>query len=161
MNASSQPERDDDSLSSASGSDPLTVGSGALLGGLAGTSMGTSPGGPVGGNAGMGVVTGGLAGAAISRGRGKPVNPDEEDAHWREEHSSAPYAVGESYELYEPAYRAGYEGFQNLHGDSFAEVEDEIRKRYESHKEPLPWEKARPAARAAWERLAGRPPHGT
>lgn len=91
------------------------------------------------------------------------INPDVEDAFWREQHPVAPYAIGEPYEDYESAYRAGYEAYAENPGKSFADAETDIRKKYESMKQYesmkplLPWKKARPAAQAAWSRIAARP----
>ena len=81
-----------------------------------------------------------------------------EDAYWREQHRNQPYAdKARSYEDYAPAYRVGVEGVGKYGDKTYDEVEESLATDYE-HAEPgspLPWDTVRPAARAAWDRLAG------
>lgn len=81
-----------------------------------------------------------------------------EEAYWREQHHKQPYAdKNRPYEHYEPAYRVAVEGADKYAGKSYDEVEESLATDYQ-HAEPgspLPWDTVRPAARAAWDRLAG------
>jgi hypothetical protein len=81
-----------------------------------------------------------------------------EDAYWREQHQKQPYAEkNRPYEDYASAYRVGVEGAGKYAGKNYDEVEDSLATAYQ-HAEPgsaIPWDTVRPAARAAWDRLAG------
>ena len=82
----------------------------------------------------------------------------EEEAHWRENHASQPFAHAGSYKEFGPAYRAGFEGYSRygVAGKSFDETETELRERYETENgsPKLPWTLVRPASHAAWHRAA-------
>ena len=56
---------------------------------------------------------------------------------------------------YFAAYRVGYVGHSlfNGHERSFEEAEAELRSTYETTGAKLPWDRARVATRAAWERV--------
>ena len=88
------------------------------------------------------------------------TGPDwlREEAYWREQHSRQPYAdKTRSYEDYALAYRVGFEAAAKYAGKDYDEVEESLATDYE-HAEAgsaLPWDTVRPAARAAWDRLAG------
>ena len=144
--------RNPDPITGTPGSHPIGTGLGAAAGGAAaGAAVGTVAG-PVGTLAGaaVGAIVGGLAGKGVA----EAVNPTEEDAYWRENHLSQPYAKGRSYEDYRPAYRAGYEGYAEYgEAGTFEEREAELRKSYERSGSKLAWEEARPASRAAWQRV--------
>ena len=82
-----------------------------------------------------------------------PSRDDAEEQYWRENHFAQPYGQDGDYELYEPAYRIGYEGFRtHKAGTSFAEAEAELRDQYEALHCELPWIQARRASLAAWQR---------
>jgi hypothetical protein len=107
--------------------------------------------------AGKGTAIGDLVGSQSPQ---TPAEIDfaQEEAHWRENHASQPFANGRSYEDFSPAYRAGFEGY-SLHGaggKTFDETETELRERYESENgsPKLPWTVARDASHAAWHRAA-------
>jgi hypothetical protein len=86
-----------------------------------------------------------------------PFNTDQEDAYWDANHDAQAYAENGDYAVFAPAYRTGYEGYERFGDDySFDDVEDELEEAYELEGSDLPWEEAREAARAAWERLANR-----
>jgi len=148
--------RHEDPLSGAPGAHPLATGTGALLGGVAGAVLGAAMAGPVGSIAGASMVGGALAGGLLGKAAGEIADPTIEDAYWRERHPLEAYGAGTAYEDYEPAYRAGYEGFDRHGGEQFADVEADIAHDYASHRAGVPWEKARPAAEAAWGRLRDR-----
>lgn len=84
------------------------------------------------------------------------LDPVAEDAYWRDNYSGRPYVMpGESFEAYEHAYRTGYENFGRYLGESFDEVEDELRQDYgrRTGAASLSWERVREAARDAWQRI--------
>jgi hypothetical protein len=144
--------RNPDLITGAPGSHPVGTGLGAAAGGAAaGAAVGTVAG-PVGTVAGaaVGAIVGGLAGKGVA----EAVNPTVEDAYWRENHLKQPYAKGRRYDDFSPAYKTGYEGYSE-YGDeaTFEEREAELRKRYEATGSTLGWDEARPASRAAWQRL--------
>jgi hypothetical protein len=64
-------------------------------------------------------------------------------------------APGETYDSFESAYRTGYESYGNYLGQSFDEVEDDLRQDYARRAggSSLTWEKVREAARDAWQRV--------
>ncbi len=147
--------RNADPITGEPGSHPVSTGIGATGAGLAGTVIGTAVGGPVGGV--IGAIVGGVGGGYAGKAVGEGVNPTEEEAYWRENHSTQPMG-SEPFENYAPAYRSGYEGY-NRHRDSeraFDAAEEEIRADYEKHGNTVPWEKARGASLSAWERAAAR-----
>jgi hypothetical protein len=88
----------------------------------------------------------------------KAPNPLQEEAYWREQHAKQPYA-GEkyTYEHYAPAYRTGIQGALKHAGKEYEEIEDDLALDYEKHRagSGIPWDEARPAVRAAWDKLAG------
>jgi uncharacterized protein (TIGR02271 family) len=99
-------------------------------------------------------VVGGIAGKAVA----ERVDPTAEDAYWRENHFKQQYArQGSTFEDYQGAYRTGYQGWERLgnSGRSFDDLEDEFKTDYDLNKgqSSLDWKEARPAARAAWDRL--------
>ena len=142
-----------DPITGAPGSHPIGTGLGAVAGGAAaGAAVGTvaGPAGTIAGAA-VGAIVGGLAGKGVA----EAVNPTKEDAYWRENHARQPYANGRPYDVFSPAYRAGYEGYGKYgsKGGSFEEREAELRRQYEASNPNLPWTDARVASRAAWDRF--------
>ena len=143
-----------DPISGAPGSHPVGTGVGALLGGAtAGAAAGTVVG-PVGTviGAAVGAVVGGLAGKGIA----ESIDPSVEDAYWRENFKTRPYAdSGSSYEQYEPAYRYGVDSFSGYPGRSFEDVEGDLSRDWDDKRgtSSLDWERAKHATRDAWNRL--------
>lgn len=134
------------------------LGPGAAIGAAIGTAAGGPIGTAVGGLAGaaVGAVAGGMGGEVVTEGI---IHPDAEAAYWREHHKHQPYHdPTQAYQDYEGAYRVGYEGYARLgqSGRSFEECEPELQRDYECNcgNSGLSWEDARPAVRAAWERVA-------
>ena len=81
-----------------------------------------------------------------------------EENNWQELHGKQPYADKSlGYEHYEPAYRLGQEAAQQHAGKRFEEIESDIALDYEKKKgaSALPWDQAKPAVRAAWDKLSG------
>lgn len=130
---------------------PVGTGIGATGGAIAGAAAGAA-GGPLGSVAGavVGAVVGGLAGQGVA----EVINPEQEEAYWRQTYSSEPYYASEySYDDYAPAYRAGYESRISGIGDwDSARAEWARRWDAEHAQGRLRWEKAEPAIKAAWER---------
>ena len=82
----------------------------------------------------------------------------EEEAYWREQHAKQPWADANlKYEHYEPAYRTGIAAAEKHAGKRFEEIEDDVALDYEKQKagSALPWDRARPAVKAAWDKLSG------
>ena len=154
--STNDPNKNPDPITGESGSHPVGTGLGTTGGGVAGAAIGGVIGGPVG--AAIGAVVGGIAGAAGGHGIAEAVNPTKEEAFWRENHASQPYAPrGFSYEQYAPAYRTGYEGVGKYTGKEYEEIETDLALDYQKAdpNSALPWDRARPAVRAAWDRVSG------
>ena len=150
------PKKNPDPLTGEPGSHPIGTGLGATGGGLAGAAVGAAMGGPVG--AVVGAVVGGAAGAYSGRGVAEALNPTEEDNYWRDNHASQEWAAaGESYDQYAPAYRTGYEGVTKYAGKQYHEIEGDLARDYEKNdaNPAIPWDRARPAVKAAWSRVSG------
>ncbi len=89
------------------------------------------------------------------------LDPAAEEALWRENHAREPYyEPGTTYEDYHPAYRAGWEARIRYAGRAFEEIEGqlEIEFRRCCAASRLGWDKARNAARAAWQRFEATDP---
>lgn len=115
---------------------------GAAVGSLAGP-LGMAVGGAIG------AYTGGLAGKEVA----ESFDPTLETNHWQEHYRSEPYVESQyDYDDYGPAYLLGA-GCRDGHR-SFEEAEKDMGEGWERMKgqSRLPWDKARHAARAAWER---------
>ena len=79
-----------------------------------------------------------------------------EDKYWRDTYQREPYYSRDTtYDDYAPAYRVGWEGASRYGGKRFDDVEGDLRRDYDSArgKSSLGWEKAKAAARAAWDRV--------
>lgn len=146
-----------DPLSGALGAHPVGTGIGAVAGGAAaGAAIGTVAG-PVGTVVGMaaGAIVGGLAGKAVA----ESIDPTVEDAYWRTTYISRSYVDKASpYDIYQPAYRVGYEGYGRYTGKRYEDVEMDLQRDYEKTrgKAGLEWNKAKHATRDAWLRLEHR-----
>ena len=144
-----------DPITGEPGSHPVGTGVGAAG---AGAAIGAFAG-PVGAvvGAAVGAVAGGLAGKAA----GEAIDPTGEVDYWRENHADQPYAgANDSFEDYEPAYRAGVEAHSNASaGTSFEHAENySLAGSWDKTKgqSRLAWDKARNAAKDAWDRVDGR-----
>jgi hypothetical protein len=136
-----------------------------------------SAAGPIG--TALGAVVGAIAGSYAGLGVSEYIDPVAEDSHWREQHPNQPFAKSDlPFEAYANAYRTGYQGYRD--GQKFEQREGDLRMEYEGgpqlseaektieaggatvapideipqiSQEPLRWEDAREAARAAYERV--------
>ena len=164
------PDSNRDPISGAPGSHPIGVGVGAAGGGAAGAAAGaaigaaagavaTGPAAPIG--AVIGTVVGAVAGGLAGKGVAEAVNPTAEDAFWRENYKTRPYAgAGEvatyTYEEdYRPAYRYGWESRSRYKGKRFEDVESDLGRDWERAKDRsrLSWDRAKEATRDAWHRV--------
>jgi len=150
-----------DPITGAPGSHPAGAGVGAAGGGTAGALAGAAIGSAV---PGIGTVVGGVVGAVVGgvgggyagKGVAEAIDPTAEDAYWQENYKSRPYAEqGKDYSHYAPAYRHGVESRQKYAGRNFDEVETDLRGDWERQHgtSGLGWDKARLAARDAWDRI--------
>src|SRR5215203_3319067 len=122
-----------DPITGAPGAHPVGVGVGAAAAGATGAAIGTAVGGPIG--TAVGAVIGAVAGGLAGKGAAEAIDPTAEDAYWRENHQTQPFARNRSYEEYSPAYRTGYEGYSKYRqqGTRFEELEPTLRQDYETH----------------------------
>lgn len=161
MSSSSNDTRDDDAanrdpLSGTAGAHPVGTGVGAALGGVAAGAAAGTVVGPVGTlvGAAVGAVMGGLAGKGVA----EAIDPTLEDAYWRDNYSDRPYVDrGSNYDDYGPAYGLGVDAFSRNPGRSFEEVEPEMSQRWTTGNgaSTLGWDRAKQAARDAWNRVNG------
>ena len=74
-----------------------------------GAAIGTVAG-PVG--TGIGMAAGAIAGGLAGKGIAEKIDPTAEDAYWRTSYISRSYVDKDTpYDLYQSAYRTGYEGY--------------------------------------------------
>ena len=150
-----------DPITGAPGAHPVGTGVGAAGAGATGAVVGGVVGGPVGAIVGgaIGAVVGGLAGKGVA----EAVNPTVEDAYWRDNYQSRPYAKADlGYETYRPAYQYGWESRSHYAGRKFNDVESELESGWNKARgtSNLAWHDAKHATREAWDRVdgnAGRP----
>jgi len=133
------------------------TGAGALVGAAAGAAVGTVI--PGVGNV-VGALIGGavgLAGGAIAgRAIADSIDPKVEGDYWRSNHTTRPYAGGQSYDDLEPAYRHGWESRAKYPlNKRFEDVESEMGGTWTEAKggSKLAWDKAKHASRDAWDRV--------
>jgi hypothetical protein len=98
---------------------------------------------------------------------GNPNKMDwtEEDAYWRANYRSRPYASSpdRDYTYYQPGYRYGYDAANRYQNRSWSDVESELStgwNKYE-HRGTSTWEHMKDAVRDAWDRVMGRHHVGT
>jgi len=144
-----------DPITGARGAHPVGTGIGAAAGGAAtGAAVGTVAG-PIG--TGAGVVGGAIVGGLAGKGIAETVNPTAERDYWSQNYSREPYhKSGRTFDDYDAAYRTGYEGYSRYgRNRDWNQSEADLRKEYEANrgKSQLSWDEARPAARAAWDRV--------
>ena len=147
-----------DPITGAPGAHPIGTGAGAASAGATGAAIGAVVGGPVGAVVGgaIGAVAGGLAGKGVA----ESVNPTVEDAYWRDNYKTRPYAKADMpYDTYQPAYRYGWESRSMYPGKKFDEVESGLATGWDSAKgtSKMAWADAKGAAKDAWHRVDGNP----
>ena len=143
-----------DPITAEPGSHPIGTGVGAALGGAAAGAAAGTVVGPVGTiiGAAVGAVVGGLAGKGVA----EMVDPTAEEAYWRENYVSRPYAKNGSYDDYGPAYGYGVNARSKYPGRNFTDIEPDLSRDWNASrgKSKLDWNGARVASRDAWDRLS-------
>ena len=147
-----------DPITGEPGAHPVGTGAGVAGGGATGAAIGAVVGGPVGAVIGgaIGAVAGGLAG----KGAAEAVNPTVEDAYWRDNYRSRPYAKADlGYDTYRPAYQYGWESRSRYEGRKFDDVEGDLASGWDKARgtSKLAWADAKGATRDAWHRIDGSP----
>lgn len=147
-----------DPITGAPGAHPIGTGVGAASAGATGAAMGAMVGGPVGAVIGgaIGAVAGGLAGKGVA----EKINPTVEDAYWRDNYQTRPYAKADlGYDAYQPAYQYGWETRSQHAGRKFGEVENDLERGWDKARgtSKLAWNDAKQATRDAWDRVDGNP----
>lgn len=130
---------------------------GGAVGGVAGGALAGAAAGGLGGPAGaaIGAAVGAVAGALGGKAIADRINPEAEDAHWRQNYLSQPYVKsGASYDDYAPAYKLGYERYPEYHGRSWEDAEPRLQSEWASRRgsSRLEWNDARHATRDAFNR---------
>jgi uncharacterized protein YcfJ len=143
-----------DPITGEKGAHPVGTGVGAAAAGAAAGAAGGAIAGPAGAAVGavVGAVAGGLAGKSVA----ESVNPTAETEYWRSNFKSRPYVDStHEFDVYEPAYRYGWESRVQHTGRSFDEVESDLGSSWKGYrgKSKLDWDKAKLATRDAWDRL--------
>ena len=143
-----------DPLTGAPGAHPVGTGVGAVAGGMAAGAAAGTVAGPVGTAVGaaVGAIVGGLAGKGIA----ESIDPTVEDAYWRDNYRSRPYASGASYDDFGPAYAYGVNTYSRYPGQRFEDVESDLSRDWSSArgKSSLAWDRAKHAVRDSWHRLS-------
>ena len=143
-----------DPITGAPGSHPIGTGVGAALGGVAAGAVAGSVVGPVGTV--IGAAIGAIAGGFAGKGVAELVDPTVEDAYWKDNHASRPYAADANYDEYAPAYRYGVDSYVRQPGRKFEDVEPDLSSNWNSArgKSSLEWDSAKHATRDAWNRVS-------
>jgi hypothetical protein len=85
------------------------------------------------------------------------IDLNNEEMYWRQNFQTRPYVTEEtSFIEYKPAYRCGAEALRRYPGKTFDQVEPELANEWDRFKgtSSLTWEKAKHAARDAWQRVS-------
>src|SRR6478752_5435007 len=100
----------------------------------------------------VGAVVGGLAGKGIA----ESIDPTREDAYWRDNYRTRPYASDASYDDFGPAYAYGVNTYSRYPGQRFEDAESDLSRDWDSArgKSSLTWERAKHAVRDSWNRLS-------
>jgi hypothetical protein len=82
---------------------------------------------------------------------------NDEDAWWRDNFSSRPYATGRTYEDFRPGYQYGYESGRHHMGRTWTDVEPDLEKGWDrfEHRGNSTWENVKQAVRDAWHKVTG------
>lgn len=131
---------------------------GGVSGLAAGAAIGAVTGGPIG--AVIGAAAGAITGVGVAKGVDMAVDHEEEDAYWRDNYATRPYAKADrDYEHYRPAYQYGWETRSRHAADRrFDDVEPDLERGWNDYRgtSGLGWTDARHAARDAWTRIESR-----
>ncbi len=142
-----------DPITDEPGAHPIGTGLGAAAGGAVAGAAAGAFGGPAG--ALVGAVAGAVAGGLGGKAAAEAFNPTAEEAYWRDAYTrESYYESGRTFDDYGPAYRLGW-GSRGRYGDDFDAVEPSLAADWERSRagSSLSWPQAKPATRAAWDRL--------
>jgi hypothetical protein len=144
-----------DPLTGAPGAHPVGTGIGAIAGGAAAGAATGTVAGPVGTviGAAVGAVIGGLAGKGVA----EAIDPTHERAYWSDNFSGRDYVEkGSSFDDYGPAYGFGVNARSRYPGRDFDDVESAMSTEWVANRgaSSLGWDRARHAARDAWNRVS-------
>ncbi|HST45812.1 MAG TPA: hypothetical protein VLK29_11385 [Luteimonas sp.] len=142
-----------DPITGAPGSHPVGVAAGGSAGALAGAAIG-SIFGPIGTL--VGGAVGAIGGAAGGKAVAERVDPTAEVAYWREDAPNREY-YDKSSDFdrdYAPAYRLGTEHRNEAGATRWEDAEPNLQQKWDQTKDTssLPWDKAKPAVRDAFDR---------
>jgi hypothetical protein len=129
---------------------------GGLSAATAGAVAGAAMGGPVG--AVIGGAVGAAAGAVAGNSFASEFDATEEAQFWKERYRLRPYyRSGTSFEVWEPAYRFGWDSARRPQHAlrSFEELEDELAAEWRKEREAVgdDWRLYRDAVKDAWVRV--------
>jgi hypothetical protein len=83
----------------------------------------------------------------------------DEDSYWRSNYRNRPYASSteSDYDYFQPGYRYGYEAADRYPDRSWADVESDLSRGWNSyeHRGSSTWEQVKDAVRDAWDRITG------
>jgi hypothetical protein len=147
-------DRNPDPITGEPGSHPVGTGIGAAGGGTAGAAVGGAVGGPIG--AAVGAAVGAVAGGLAGKGIAEKIDPTVEDAYWRENYSTRPYVEKDTtYDVYQPAYRYGWESRGRYPDKKYEDVEPELQRDWGNYRgtSNLTWDRAKFATKDAWHRI--------
>ena len=87
----------------------------------------------------------------------KSTDWNTEDAYWRENCKSRPYAGTNDYNYYQPGYRYGYEAANRYRDRTWADVEPELSRSWDTYeyRGKSTWEQMKATVRDAWDRITG------
>lgn len=149
------PDANENPVTGTPGSHPIGTGAGAITGAVAAGAAAGTVAGPIGTAVGAlaGAVVGGLAGHGIA----EMIDPTVEEAYWRDNYRTRPYATSETtFDDYAPAYRYGWESYPRYRGNTFDSVEGDLSRDWDRVRgnSSLTWDRARYATRDAWDRVS-------
>ena len=83
---------------------------------------------------------------------------DNEDAYWRQNYSTRPYAAGRNYDTLSPGYRYGFDAANRYRGRKWADVEKDLERDWDTypHRGTSTWQHMKDVVRDAWDRVMGR-----
>jgi len=88
----------------------------------------------------------------------------DEDTYWQQNYRNRPYfRQDQSYDVYQPGYRFGYESANRYQDRNWDDVESDLSRdwdRYE-HRGQSTWDQIKGAVRDAWDRVTGKRSVGT
>lgn len=102
----------------------------------------------------------GTGAGAAGKGAAEALNPTVEDAYWRTNYKTRPYAKADmSYDAYQPAYKYGWESRSKYADKKYDEVESNLESGWERTRGTgkMAWSDAKSAVKDAWHRVDGNP----